>query len=24
VDPIYQELAGLLERKERLAFAVLD
>jgi xanthine dehydrogenase accessory factor len=23
VDPIYQELAGLLERKERLAFAVL-
>jgi len=23
VDPIYQQLAGLLERKERLAFAVL-
>lgn len=23
MDPIYQELAGLLERKERLAFAVL-
>ena len=23
MDPIYQQLAGLLERKERLAFAVL-
>ncbi len=23
MDPVYQELAGLLERKEKLAFAVL-